>query len=65
MIAMDLKFFFGQTSLIVKDNPSLLQGCPHTQRLGFPDVVFPGDPRNDLYVKVSQYLPVIRSGCTR
>ena len=52
MIAIDLKFFFGQTPAIVKENPSLVQGCPQTQRLGFPDVVFPGSTRNDLYVKV-------------
>ncbi|KAL7415449.1 hypothetical protein BDY24DRAFT_382988 [Mrakia frigida] len=52
MIAIDLKFFFGQTPAIVKDNPSLVQGCPQTQRLGFPDVVFPGSTRNDLYVKL-------------
>lgn len=31
---------------------SLLQDIPPTLRLGFPDVVFPGDIRNELYIKL-------------
>ncbi len=36
----------------MKENTSLLQDIPHTLRLGFPDVVFPGDVRNEIYVKL-------------
>ncbi|KAL0072826.1 Deoxycytidine kinase 1 [Marasmius tenuissimus] len=30
----------------------MLVDTPHTLRLGFPDVVFPGDVRNELYIKL-------------
>ena len=49
---MVVKAFRGDAETIVKENPSLLQDVPMTSRLGFPDVVFPGDTRNELYVKL-------------
>lgn len=52
MLAVSVKVFFGDTETIVRENTSLLQDTPLTQRLGFPDVVFPGDVRNELYVKL-------------
>jgi len=51
-IAVVVKAFRGDAETIVKENPSLLQDIPMTFRLGFPDVVFPGDTRNELYVKL-------------
>ena len=39
-------------SLLVKDNPALLSDVPFTARLGFSDVVFPGDQRNEVYLKL-------------
>lgn len=36
----------------MRENPSLLIGVPVTARLGFPDVVFPGDIRNEMYIKL-------------
>ena len=51
-IAVVVKAFRGDAETIVKENPSLLQDIPMTLRLGFPDVVFPGDTRNELYVKL-------------
>lgn len=52
MLAVTLKAFYGDSSTIVHENPSLLHSAPLTSRLGFPDVVFPGDTRNDVFVKL-------------
>lgn len=49
---MSVKFFHGDSKTVVKENPSLLQNTPLTARLGFPDVVFPGDMRNEIYIKL-------------
>ncbi|KAF8919995.1 cytoplasmic protein [Mucidula mucida] len=51
-VAVSVKIFKGDAKTIVKENTSLLQDIPHTLRLGFPDVVFPGDVRNEIYVKL-------------
>ncbi|KAF7376035.1 hypothetical protein MSAN_00018300 [Mycena sanguinolenta] len=51
-IAVTIKIFRGDAPTIVRENTSLLQDTPHTLRLGFPDVVFPGDVRNELYIKL-------------
>ncbi|EIW72245.1 hypothetical protein TREMEDRAFT_25841 [Tremella mesenterica DSM 1558] len=51
-VAISLKVFQGAASQITRENPSLLLDIPHTARLGFPDVVHPGQSRNDLYVKL-------------
>ncbi|KAK0485658.1 hypothetical protein IW261DRAFT_1451404 [Armillaria novae-zelandiae] len=52
MLAVSIKVFRGDVVTVVKENTSLLQDIPQTLRLGFPDVVFPGDVRNELYVKL-------------
>ncbi|KAJ7045388.1 C2 domain in Dock180 and Zizimin proteins-domain-containing protein [Mycena alexandri] len=52
MLAVTMKIFRGDAPTIVRENTSLLQDTPHTLRLGFPDVVFPGDVRNELYIKL-------------
>ncbi|KIK67093.1 hypothetical protein GYMLUDRAFT_37133 [Collybiopsis luxurians FD-317 M1] len=52
MLAVSIKVYRGDALTIVKENTSVLQDTPHTLRLGFPDVVFPGDVRNELYVKL-------------
>lgn len=52
MLAVSVKVFRGDAQTIVRENPSLLQDIPHTLRLGFPDVVFPDDERNELYIKL-------------
>ena len=51
-LAVSVKVFRGNLRTIVRENTSLLQDTPQTLRLGFPDVVFPGDARNELYVKL-------------
>ncbi|KAL0956056.1 hypothetical protein HGRIS_002226 [Hohenbuehelia grisea] len=52
MLAVSVKVFRGDSSMIVRENMSLLQDTPLTLRLGFPDVVFPGDVRNEMYIKL-------------
>lgn len=52
MLAVSIKIFYGDAETIVRENSSLLQDTPLSARLGFPDVVFPGDVRNELYVKL-------------
>lgn len=52
MIAVSAKIFHGNAKAIVKENSSLLLDAPLTLRLGFPDVVFPGEDRNELYIKL-------------
>ncbi|GAW01788.1 cytoplasmic protein [Lentinula edodes] len=52
MLAVSIKVYRGDATTIIKENTSVLQDTPHTLRLGFPDVVFPGDVRNELYIKL-------------
>ena len=52
MVAVNIKVFHGDTASIVRENSSLLQDAVLTARLGFPDVVFPGDKRNEAYMKL-------------
>jgi dedicator of cytokinesis protein 3 len=52
MLAVSIKVFRGNAKTVVRENTSLLQDTPQTLRLGFPDVVFPGDARNELYIKL-------------
>ncbi|WWC91624.1 uncharacterized protein L201_006570 [Kwoniella dendrophila CBS 6074] len=51
-IALSLKVFQGPVSQVIREHPSLLLDIPLSARLGFPDVVYPGQVRNDLYVKL-------------
>ena len=52
MLAVSIKIFYGDSETVVKEHSSLLQDAPLSLRLGFPDVVFPGDVRNELYIKL-------------
>ena len=52
MLAVSVKIFHGDARTIIRENTSLLLDAPLTLRLGFPDVVFPGDVRNELYIKL-------------
>ena len=52
MLAVSVKVFRGEAATIVKENPSLMHEGPLTSPLGFPDVVFPGDVRNEVYIKL-------------
>ncbi|KAH7908606.1 hypothetical protein BJ138DRAFT_1157281 [Hygrophoropsis aurantiaca] len=52
MLAVSVKVFRGDAQTIIRENMSLLQDIPIALPLGFPDVVFPGDVRNELYIKL-------------
>ncbi|KAI8877414.1 hypothetical protein K501DRAFT_260410 [Backusella circina FSU 941] len=49
MLRIHLQTFYGVLDDVIKANVAQLQDIPHTLRLGFPDVVFPDDTRNELY----------------
>ncbi|KIR81379.1 cytoplasmic protein [Cryptococcus gattii EJB2] len=51
-IVLYLKSLRGPAPQLVREHPSLLQDIPLTSRLSFPDVVFPGQSRHDLYIKL-------------
>ncbi|TRM69677.1 hypothetical protein BD626DRAFT_590586 [Schizophyllum amplum] len=51
-VGVSVKIFKGDSATIIRENISLLEDIPQTQRLGFPDAVFPGETRNELYVKL-------------
>lgn len=53
MICVYLRMFYGQQDEVLKVNAALLQGIPLTARIGFPDVVFPDDKRNELYLTLN------------
>lgn len=52
LLSVGVKVWHGDKDVLVRENPSLLQDVAQTARLGFPDVVFPGDTRNEVYVKL-------------
>ncbi|KAK4687917.1 hypothetical protein P7C73_g2195, partial [Tremellales sp. Uapishka_1] len=68
-IAVSVKVFKGVAAQVIKEHPSLLQDIPISARLGFPDVVYPGTMRNDLYIKLwcasFTSMPVSTSGSLR
>lgn len=45
-----MKMYHGQLNQIKEDNPLLFKNMSLTNKLGFPDVIMPGDVRNDLYL---------------
>lgn len=51
-IVLYLKSLRGPAPQLVREHPSLLLDIPLTSRLSFPDVVFPGHSRHDLYIKL-------------
>ncbi|CAG8552369.1 31262_t:CDS:2 [Gigaspora margarita] len=51
MISVSIRPYYGETATIIKENTALLQDIPITSRLGFADVVFPGDTRNEIYLR--------------
>lgn len=51
-LTVGLRIFHDSVQAIARDNPSLMQETTLTYRLGFPDVVYPDDQRNDVYIKL-------------
>lgn len=44
----------GELRTIREDNPILFKNVSLTSKLGFPDVIMPGDVRNDLYLMLDK-----------
>ncbi|KAM0753228.1 hypothetical protein T439DRAFT_342381 [Meredithblackwellia eburnea MCA 4105] len=51
-VAVNVRVLYGEATALIKEHPSLLADVVLTQRLGFPDVTFPGDIRNEVYLKL-------------
>lgn len=49
-IMISLKMLHGELRTIKEENPILFKNVNLTNKLGFPDVIMPGDVRNDLYL---------------
>ncbi|XP_030749885.1 dedicator of cytokinesis protein 3 isoform X2 [Sitophilus oryzae] len=49
-IMISLKMLHGELRTIREESPMLFKNVSLTSKLGFPDVIMPGDVRNDLYV---------------
>ncbi|TFK18932.1 hypothetical protein FA15DRAFT_674916, partial [Coprinopsis marcescibilis] len=52
LVAITVKSFRGNLHAVLRENTSLLQDIPRTLRLGFADAVFPGETRNEVYIKL-------------
>lgn len=53
-IIISLKMLHGELNQIKEDNPLLFKNISLTNKLGFPDVIMPGDVRNDLYLTLEK-----------
>ncbi|KAJ7386091.1 Dedicator of cytokinesis protein 3 [Desmophyllum pertusum] len=54
-IHVSLRVLHGDLDKIQSENPLLLpKGIPIVRKLGFPDVIMPGDIRNDIYVTMER-----------
>ncbi|XP_050303860.1 dedicator of cytokinesis protein 3 isoform X2 [Anthonomus grandis grandis] len=53
-IMISLKMLHGELRAIREDNPLLFKNVSLTSKLGFPDVIMPGDVRNDLYLQLDR-----------
>lgn len=49
-LMMSVKMLHGELRTIREENPLLFKNICLTSKLGFPDVIMPGDVRNDLYL---------------
>lgn len=49
-LSVSLKLIHGGLGQARKEQPLLFQGTTITRKIGFPDVIFPGDVRNDLFI---------------
>lgn len=51
-ISVSMRLIYGPLAIAQIDQPALFQGTI-TRKMGFPDVVLPGDVRNDLFLTLS------------
>ncbi|KAL1116518.1 hypothetical protein AAG570_004990 [Ranatra chinensis] len=53
-IVMSLRILHGELNQVREDNPILLKNITLTRKLGFSDVIMPGDVRNDMYLTLEK-----------
>ncbi|XP_066992689.2 dedicator of cytokinesis protein 3 [Anabrus simplex] len=53
-IGISLKMLHGELSQVREENPLLFKNICLTKKLGFSDVIMPGDVRNDLYLALER-----------
>ncbi|XP_036388838.1 dedicator of cytokinesis protein 3-like isoform X2 [Megalops cyprinoides] len=54
-LIISLQLLRGETDQLRRENPALFhRGVAVTRKLGFPDVIMPGDIRNDLYLTLER-----------
>lgn len=53
-IVVSLRILHGELSQVREENPLLFKNICLTKKLGFSDVIMPGDVRNDLYLKLER-----------
>ncbi|KAK2163113.1 hypothetical protein LSH36_85g03072 [Paralvinella palmiformis] len=53
-INVSLRLFCGDLQSVKKAEPVLLKSCAITRKMGFSDVIMPGNVRNDMYVTLSK-----------
>jgi dedicator of cytokinesis protein 3 len=53
-IVVSLRILHGELSQVREENPLLFKNICLTKKLGFSDVIMPGDIRNDLYLKLER-----------
>ena len=42
----------GEIGKLRREQQPLLKSCPEAQKIGFPNVIMPGEVRNDLYLTI-------------
>ncbi|XP_063227619.1 dedicator of cytokinesis protein 3 [Bacillus rossius redtenbacheri] len=53
-IVISLKMLHGELAQVREENPLLFKNVSLTKKLGFSDVIMPGDVRNDLYLTLEK-----------
>ncbi|XP_037091368.1 dedicator of cytokinesis protein 3-like [Pollicipes pollicipes] len=53
-VLLSLRLLHGSLAQLRRDMPLLLKHAVVTRKLGFPDVIMPGDVRNDLYLTLER-----------
>lgn len=53
-IVISLKLLHGNLDQAREEQPMLFQGTTVTKKIGFPDVIMPGDVRNDLFITLDR-----------
>ncbi|XP_058116112.1 dedicator of cytokinesis protein 3 [Anopheles ziemanni] len=53
-LVVSMKLLHGEISQVKQEQPVLFQGTAITKKIGFPDVIMPGDVRNDLFLTLER-----------